>query len=101
GSDRWGWHFGGHHVSIHHTITDGRLAGMTPMFFGANPASSTLAGGHPLRPLGGEEDLARELLHLLDDSQQAAALLAPAAPDDIVQGNRPFVEAGAGPKPPW
>lgn len=70
----------------------------TPVFFGANPAASPLGMGL-LRPLAGEEDLARELLHSLDTAQRAVAVISKAAPFDIVQSNRPRVEDGA--QPEW
>ncbi len=99
GSEAWGWRFGGHHVSINHTIRGGRLAG-TPAFFGADPADSP-GIGQMLRPLGPEEDLGRELLHLLSAEQRALAVVAKAAPLDMVQGNRPRVEEGVLPIPLW
>ena len=63
----WGWRFGGHHVSVNHTIVDGDVASSTPCFLGANPASSPLLGPHLLRPLAGAEDLGRELVRSLDE----------------------------------
>ena len=89
----WGWRFEGHHVSLHYTVSGGTIA-PTPVFLGANPAASPLGMGL-LRPLAGEEDLARELLRSLDAEQCAAARISAAAPPDIVQSNRPRVEAGA------
>ncbi|HVC33830.1 MAG TPA: DUF3500 domain-containing protein [Chloroflexota bacterium] len=98
GSKSWGWRLGGHHLSVSYTIVDGRIASPTPLFFGANPAESRLVGPGVLRPLAGEEDLGRELLRALDPDQLARAVLAPAAPTDIVQSNRPVVEVGALPR---
>ena len=95
GGDDWGWRLGGHHVSISYSVVGGRLASPTPLFFGANPAEMPLVGPGALRPLAGEEDLGRELLHSLDPEQTSAAVLTPVAPTDIVQANRPFVAAGA------
>lgn len=47
----WGWRFGGHHVSVNHTIVDGELASSTPSFLGRRAAagrSALLPGpGHP------------------------------------------------------
>ena len=37
GADTWSWRFGGHHISIHHTIVGGELRAFTPCFFGADP----------------------------------------------------------------
>jgi hypothetical protein len=99
GEKSWGWRIGGHHISLQYAVVDSRLASPTPLFFGANPAESHLVGPGTLRPLAGEEDLGRDLLHALDPEQAATAILAPIAPYDIVQSNRPFVEEGAMPRP--
>jgi hypothetical protein len=90
----WSWRFGGHHVSVNHLVVDGDVKACTPIFLGADPASSPLLGPHPLRPLAGAEDLARELVHALDPGQRELAVLAPAAPVDIVGANRPHVADG-------
>lgn len=84
----WGWRFEGHHLSLHYTILNGRIMAPTPTFFGANPAETQLSGVGVLRPLAGVEDLARELVHALDDEQRPRAILAPVAPPDIVLANR-------------
>jgi len=94
----WGWRFEGHHVCVNYTIRDGAVSA-TPLFFGADPADSPLPGGKELRPLGGEEDAARALLAALRPDQRAQAVIAPAAPLDVVQSNRPRVEDGALPIP--
>jgi uncharacterized protein DUF3500 len=95
----WGWRVGGHHVSFSHTIVDGIIASPTPLFFGSNPAEARFVGPGRLRPLSGEEDIARDLLRALNPEQVNAALLSPIAPTDIVQSNRPRVEVGALPRP--
>ena len=88
----WGWRFGGHHVSVNHTIVDGDVVSSTPCFLGANPASSPLLGPHLQRPLAGAEDLGRELVRSLDDAQLARAVISPVAPDDLLTTNRPSVD---------
>ncbi len=88
GTAPWGWRFGGHHVSLNNLVTDGMVGSTTPCFFGADPAVSPLLGPAPLRPLGGAEDLARELVQSLDTGQSARAILLDRAPSDIVGGNR-------------
>jgi hypothetical protein len=91
----WGWSFEGHHISLNYTIVKGQIVAPTPTFFGANPAESPLGGHAMLRPLQGIEDLARELMHLLGEEQRAHALLAQAAPPDMVTTNLPYVIEGA------
>ncbi|HEY8093476.1 MAG TPA: DUF3500 domain-containing protein [Acidimicrobiales bacterium] len=93
-SGTWSWRFGGHHVSIHHTVIDGEAVACTPCFMGADPAHAPLLGPHPLRPLAGAEDLGRELVRSLDAAQWAQALISPVAPTDVVGGNRPQVADG-------
>ena len=75
-SGTWAWRFGGHHISLHHTVLDGEAHSCTPCFLGADPASSPLLGPHPLRPLAGAEDLGRDLVRSLDDSQRARAVIS-------------------------
>jgi hypothetical protein len=88
GDAPWGWRFGGHHVSLNNLVVDGALRACTPLFLGADPASSPLLGGATLRPFGRVEDLARELVRSLDATSAARAVLLATAPSDIVAGNR-------------
>ena len=99
GERLWGWRFGGHHVSVHYTLVDGEVVSSTPTFFGANPHEAALSEYQTLRPVAGEEDLARELVHSLDTAQRGTAVISKAAPFDIVQSNRSQVEDGA--EPEW
>lgn len=93
GEATWGWRVGGHHLSVNLLVRAGRIAAVTPSFFGADPATSPLLGG-TLRPLGGVEDLARTVLATLSTDDRARALLHPRAVSDIVSGNRPQVRTG-------
>lgn len=82
----WAWRIEGHHVSLHFTVVAGRVA-TGPQFLGSNPhevRAGPLAG---MRPLGEEEDVARELLASLDDAGRARAIVGPTAPPDILTGN--------------
>ncbi|MFW3171014.1 DUF3500 domain-containing protein [Geodermatophilus sp. CPCC 206100] len=94
GTAPWGWRFGGHHVSLNDLVVDGRVRAVTPCFLGANPASAPLLGGGSLRPLGGTEDLARDLVRSLPPDLRARAVLLDRAPSDIVSGNRPRLPTG-------
>ena len=95
----WSWRFGGHHVSINHTIVDGEVVGTTPCFLGADPAAAPLLGPHMLRPLGAAEDLGRELVRSLDEGQRTLAVLSPVAPVDLVTANRVVLRDGDEPLP--
>lgn len=94
GSDAWSWRFGGHHVSLHFTIVDGQVRSATPCFFGADPANTPLLGPHMHRPLSGVEDLGRELVRMLDDSQLPQARASTVAPVDLITSNRTVVSEG-------
>lgn len=94
GEPVWGWRFGGHHISLNNLIIDGLLVSTTPCFIGADPASTALLGGSPLRPLGGIEDVARNLVRSLTAAQRHHALLHKSAISDIVSGNRARVKPG-------
>jgi hypothetical protein len=99
GTAPWGWRFGGHHVSLNNLIVGGVVRSATPCFLGADPAAAPLLGPATLRPLGGAEDLARELMRSLDPEHAAHATLTGQAPPDIVGGNRSRLADGDEPLP--
>ena len=88
----WAWRVGGHHVCVHATVVEEAVV-VLPLFLGANPAV-TPSGS---RLLAAEEDLGRELVLSLTDSQRPAAVLADEAPSDILTGNAARAEIGAVP----
>jgi Protein of unknown function (DUF3500) len=94
GAGSWGWRVGGHHLALNYTVMDGRRLSASPLFLGANPASTRLVGPGVLRPLAAEEDLARELLDSLAPEQRRQAVLSPVAPADLAHANRPAVQPG-------
>jgi Protein of unknown function (DUF3500) len=94
GAGPWSWRFGGHHVSLNNLLVDGRVRSTTPCFLGADPASAPLLGPEPLRPLGGAEDTARELVRSLDRARADRAILLDRAPADISGGNRARIADG-------
>ena len=85
-SEPWSWRIGGHHVAIHVTVVDDRVIGTTPSFLGANPAVIPSGPRAGERTLPGEEGLARDLLSELTPSERAPAVIAGAAPPDILTG---------------
>ena len=92
--DTWSWRFGGHHVSLHHTILDGEVVATTPCFLGADPAASPLLGPHLQRPLAGVEDLARELMRSLTVEERRLAIVSDVPPVDLVGVNRSRLQDG-------
>lgn len=90
-SDPWAFRFEGHHVSLHLTVVGDDVA-PTPAFLGANPAVVRHGDRIVLRPLGEEEDAARDLLRSLDAAQRARAVTSADAPDDILTVNLPKLE---------
>jgi hypothetical protein len=83
---RWGYRVEGHHVSLNFTVIGGRIAS-TPSFFGSNPADVPDGPMKGLRALGREEDLGRELVQSLSQTQRATAIVEKIAPADILTTN--------------
>ncbi|MDX2151931.1 MAG: DUF3500 domain-containing protein [Bryobacteraceae bacterium] len=79
----WGYRVEGHHVSLHFTMTNGKIVA-APTFFGANPAEVRVGPRAGLRALAREEDLARELLASLSAEQKKTAIVSPKAYPDIL-----------------
>ena len=98
GDAPWGWRFEGHHVSLNHTVVEGRMLGSTPLFFGSNPAEVRHGAQTGLRALREEEDLGRQLLRELDGEQKAVAVVSAEAPGDILTTNAPHVRDEIAPK---
>ena len=82
-SGTWGYRVEGHHVALNYTIAKGRVAS-TPNFWGSNPAEVKDGPRQGLRPLGRQEDIARELLMSLTPEQKKVAVVASEAYKDII-----------------
>jgi hypothetical protein len=91
-TEPWGLRAEGHHLSLNFTVVGDSLVATAPAFMGANPAEVRVGSRVGLRALAAEEDLARELIHALDEDQRAAAVIADVTPRDIVTGNAARVE---------
>lgn len=89
----WGWSFEGHHLSLNFAVSDGKVIGVTPFFWGANPATvkAFVAGGPEVgtRTLADEEQLAIDLVKSLDGEQRAKAIVADKAPADYRAAGQP------------
>ena len=92
-SSAWGWRVEGHHLSVNYTEIGRAVQVVSPVFFGANPAK-VLSGPHAgLRILAAEEDLARELVKMLDPRQRAVAVFSDTAFADMETRNDPKARA--------
>ena len=92
GTQPWGWRFEGHHLSVNVTDLGPRGKIVAPLFMGANPARVPSGPQAGMRLLAAEEDLAFELLHMLDPRQRARATIAAKTAGDIVTRDDPVVE---------
>ena len=89
----WGWSFEGHHLSLNFVIRDNEAISSTPSFWGANPATVMIFidGGPAVgtRILAKEEQLAFDLVNVLNDAQKRKAIIAEKAPDDYRAAGQP------------
>jgi hypothetical protein len=87
GAAPWAWRFEGHHLSITAVVAPEHGVAVTPVFFGANPA--TVPDGHAhagFRLLGAEEDAAFGLVRSLEGAVRAETIIADRSLGDIVSG---------------
>ena len=85
----WGWRVEGHHLSVNYTGIGRSVQVVSPVFFGANPARVPSGPHAGLRILAAEEDLARELVRMLDAKQRAVAIFSDTALVDMETRNDP------------
>ncbi len=81
----WEFQFGGHHLAVANTYTDGALVGATPSFRGIEPNGAFDQGGISNEPLAVKEAAFKALLAGLSADQQATAELS-AVYSDLVLG---------------
>lgn len=81
----WSWRISGHHLVAQATVVGDRVS-TTPQFFGAQPAEVGSGPHRGFQSLPREQDLARQLLLVLEDDQRRLATASATAPDDIVSG---------------
>ena len=81
----WGWRIEGHHLSLNFTAVTEELLGVTPAFWGANPAR--VPDGYPMaghRTLGRETDLSYRLIRNLSDPERARAIIRDTSVGNII-----------------
>ncbi len=69
----WGWSFEGHHLSLNFTV-DNNTISYVPQFYGANPAIIPSGPHKGRRALVNEEDMALQLINMLDAKQKEQAI---------------------------
>ena len=81
----WGWRIEGHHLSLNFTAVTEELFGVTPSFWGANPAR--VPEGYPMaghRALGRETDLSYQLIRSLGEAERARAIIRTSSLGNII-----------------
>lgn len=81
----WELQFGGHHLAVSDTYTDGVLVGATPSFRGLEPFTTVEQDGVTVEAEQQEQEAFAALLASLDDSQLAVAELSQSY-NDILLG---------------
>lgn len=84
----WAWRVEGHHLSLHFAVRGGKVESDSPTFTGSNPAEVKDGPKKGLRVLAPLEDLGRAVVDGLSEAQRTTAVVAAAAPNDIVTGNK-------------
>ena len=92
-STAWGWRVEGHHLSVNYTEIGRSVQVVSPVFFGANPARVPSGPKAGLRILAAEEDLARDLVKMLDAAQRKVAIFSDTALVEIETRNDPRARA--------
>ncbi len=78
----WSWGFSGHHLSLHFTMVEGKIAS-TPTFLGANPGEVREGDKKGLRVLKNEEEKGLTLINAMSDEQKETAIFSAEAPYEI------------------
>jgi hypothetical protein len=87
GGTSWAWRYEGHHLSQNWTVVAGKSVATSPAFFGANPAVVMDGPAKGTRALPAEADLGWAMLDGLEGASRGKAILAGAAPSEIITAN--------------
>ena len=87
GDKSWAWRYEGHHLSQNWTVATGKAVSTSPAFFGANPAIVMDGPEKGKRALPEEADLGWALLEGLEPASREKAIVAGAAPTEIITAN--------------
>jgi hypothetical protein len=84
-SGTWELQFGGHHLAVANTYTNGALAGATPSFRGVEPFGTFTENGTTNQPLKSEQSAFAAMLASLSTDQQATAELSKTYSDLVLK----------------
>jgi Protein of unknown function (DUF3500) len=84
----WQLYFGGHHLAVGFTYTDGKLISSTPSFRGVEPFEKFTQNGRENQPMKGEQEAFAAMLNSLDEKEKAIAKLSQTFSDIIVGPQR-------------
>ncbi len=87
-----GWRFEGHHLSVNVTDLGPHGQIVAPLFMGANPARVPSGPRAGFRLLAAEQDVAFELLNMLDPRQRTRATISAQTFGDVVTRSDPTVK---------
>lgn len=79
----WQVHFGGHHLAVNITYSDGAVTGATPYFIGVEPKTWE-TDGVTYAPLDAGRDAMLEVLNSLDEAQLTSAKLSESFTDVLL-----------------
>jgi hypothetical protein len=83
----WQLHFGGHHLAVNLTYSNGKVTGSTPFFIGVEPTSWTDKNGTTYAPLSVMRDGMLKLTSSLSSAQLAKAKLSESYTDVLLGPN--------------
>ena len=86
----WSWRISGHHLVAQATLV-GDAEVTTPQFVGAQPAEVASGLHRGFQSLPREQDLARQLVSVLEEDQRRQAVTPGPAPDDLLTRQDPAV----------
>ena len=84
GRSPWGWRFEGHHLSLNVALPAAGHVAVTPFFAGAHPATVRDGSHRGFRLLGPAEDIARQLMAGLTETQKRTAIISQRSFGEIV-----------------
>ena len=84
-TEKWAWHFGGHHLGLNLTVNQNKVNSMSPSFVGTEPAVFNY-GGTDYTAVRDMHKAVYDVFNALNTSQQKKALKKWFVPDRLLTG---------------